>query len=362
MVRNIPHDIMHDLFEGIVPCEMKLLLTHLVTAKYLSIADLNDRIGRFDFGYTELSDKPSVLDDKVVKNPDQKIRQSASKMWLLAIFLPLLIGDLVPEDCTFWTLYTLLLRICSIAASWQISQDTISYLRVLIEEHHSKFKLLYPHKTIIPKMHYMVHYPSQILSYGPLIYSWTMRHEAKLSVLKRAARHGNFKNISYTVTKRNQHALCYHLNCGKPFLENVAECSKTFTEIPLVNESMELHAYITSLGLTLHSIVHPNWIKSDVLFLKKFAYVYLGNGEMYPKFGKVVDLYTFKSESKLIYAVRIQDCETLYFDSHFSAYAVEVLPSFSVSEICSLPVYPVLHSHKSFTTSETYLVLKQYIM
>ena len=119
-------------------------------------------------------------------------------MWTLAIYLPLLIGDLIPEDCEEWELFLVLFRICSIATSWEVKPDNIPYLRVLIEEHHSKFIQLYPEKNVIPKMHYMVHYPSQILKYGPLVCTWTMRHEAKLNVIKRSAYHGNFKNICYT--------------------------------------------------------------------------------------------------------------------------------------------------------------------
>ena len=34
---------------------------------------------------------------------------------------------------------------------------------MLIEEHHTE---LYPSKLIIPKMHFMVHFPQQILDYG----------------------------------------------------------------------------------------------------------------------------------------------------------------------------------------------------
>ena len=80
-----------------------------------------------------------------MRNPNQKIRQSASKMWLLAVTLPLLVGDMVPEGVEVWDLFILLLRISSICCSWQITPDTANYLGILIEEHHSKFKLLYPH-------------------------------------------------------------------------------------------------------------------------------------------------------------------------------------------------------------------------
>ena len=59
-------------------------------------------------------------------------------------------------------------------------------------------------------MHYMVHYPSQILALGPLVRSWTMRYEAKLSLLKQSGLMSNFKNVAQTVTKHHQGWLCYY--------------------------------------------------------------------------------------------------------------------------------------------------------
>ncbi len=50
VAENLPLDIMHDLFEGVVPYEMKLLITYLVNHKYFTIRMLNDRIKQFDFG------------------------------------------------------------------------------------------------------------------------------------------------------------------------------------------------------------------------------------------------------------------------------------------------------------------------
>ena len=62
---SLPHDIMHDLFEGVVPCEIKLLLVHLINSKCLTISVFNERLHLFDFGYTEISDKPSELDENI---------------------------------------------------------------------------------------------------------------------------------------------------------------------------------------------------------------------------------------------------------------------------------------------------------
>ena len=84
----IPHDIMHDLYEGVVPYELKLLILYCVQHNYFSIATLNDRIQRFDY----VIDKPSLIDHNLSKT-SSKIRQSASQMMSLAHKFPLLMGD-----------------------------------------------------------------------------------------------------------------------------------------------------------------------------------------------------------------------------------------------------------------------------
>ena len=41
----------------------------------------------------------------------------------------------------------------------------VADLRFNIQAHHTEFKRLYPEYNIIPKMHYMVHYPEMITRY-----------------------------------------------------------------------------------------------------------------------------------------------------------------------------------------------------
>ena len=73
------------------------------------------------------------------------------------------------------------------AMCWVHLQASIN-LAVYFEHLHQ----VYRNESVIPKMHFMVHFPEQMLRYGPLIHSWTMRHEAKLRVMKRAAKVSNF--------------------------------------------------------------------------------------------------------------------------------------------------------------------------
>ena len=99
VVTSLLHDIMHDLYEGVVPMEVKLLLEHCTSVcKYFSKDELNERLESFDFP----ENKPSSIDT----------RQSASQMMTLMRFLPLIIGDKVPSDDEYWNNFLLLIKIC----------------------------------------------------------------------------------------------------------------------------------------------------------------------------------------------------------------------------------------------------------
>ena len=44
---NLPHDIMHDLFKGVFPYELKLFLAYCLSSKYFMLGTLNERIVDF---------------------------------------------------------------------------------------------------------------------------------------------------------------------------------------------------------------------------------------------------------------------------------------------------------------------------
>lgn len=87
----------------------------------------------------------------------------AIQMWVLSVNLPLIIGDKIPEDSKEWECFLLLLDIVKLCTSRKVSKSHIGYLEVLIQIHHQLFVECYPNARIIPKMHYMVHLPKQIL-------------------------------------------------------------------------------------------------------------------------------------------------------------------------------------------------------
>ncbi len=89
-----------------------------------------------------------------------------------------------------------------------ITEGMTYYLKHLIVEHHSLFKELYPHKNLIPKHHYMLHYPRCIRMIGPLVHVWSMRCEAKHKFFKNSIK--NFKNITKSLALKHQYAIAFH--------------------------------------------------------------------------------------------------------------------------------------------------------
>ena len=151
-------------------------------------------------------------------------------MWCLARLLPLMIGHRVPEGDRHWSNFLLLLTIMDYLLAPVVLHDVTSFLRVLIDDHHTEFVALYSQCSVTPKFHYMVHYPKWIDWYimqceysllkrhklcrcGPLVRFWCMRYEAKHNYFKTLAQQIKcFKNIPKSLANHHQRLMCLYFN------------------------------------------------------------------------------------------------------------------------------------------------------
>ena len=59
MTESLTVDPMHDIFEGVVPYDVKLILHYIIyVLKLITLADLNDRIKNFNYGFYDKKNKP----------------------------------------------------------------------------------------------------------------------------------------------------------------------------------------------------------------------------------------------------------------------------------------------------------------
>ena len=83
-------------------------------------------------------------------------------MWVLACYLPILVGKYISADDEHWDNFLTLLHISDFILAPEITIDEVAYLKILIQEHLKLFTLLYPTNNIIPKQHYLIHTPHLI--------------------------------------------------------------------------------------------------------------------------------------------------------------------------------------------------------
>jgi hypothetical protein len=126
-------DIMHDILEGVLQLEMKLLLRQLIKNKDIDLTSINDKIRDFELGYIEVKDRPSNIDATSLNDDkDGKLGQSATQMWLLGRLFPIMFGRYVLEGDMYWSNFLKLLRIMDYLFSPVIYQEDFMYLKVSI--------------------------------------------------------------------------------------------------------------------------------------------------------------------------------------------------------------------------------------
>lgn len=93
--------------------------------------------------------------------------------------LPLIVGERIPESEPAWLLLLNLKDIVELVLSPVHTDSTICFLDSKIFEHRQRFQEVFTQERLIPKHHFLEHYPQLIKAFGRLVFLWTMRFEAK---------------------------------------------------------------------------------------------------------------------------------------------------------------------------------------
>jgi len=163
-----PSDIMHDCLEGIIPLTVELVLKQLYNEKLVTVKDLNESLL-----HTRLpvSDKPNSFSDNFFSGRCKIVGKASQKLELFLI-LPQLVDLTSVGSSAAWDVYITLRQCMDFIFSPVIEKDSLPFLASLIESYLLKFKSTFGPGNLIPKHHFMMHYPSQIEKFGPLRNLW----------------------------------------------------------------------------------------------------------------------------------------------------------------------------------------------
>ena len=80
-------------------------------------------------------------------------------MWMLSRYLPLMVGNKIPEDNAYWMHFIEVTEILDYILAPTVRQHTPNSLANAISISLLDFQQLYPDASFLPKMHYMTHIP-----------------------------------------------------------------------------------------------------------------------------------------------------------------------------------------------------------
>lgn len=135
-------DVMHDLFEGICHYNICHILKYYISeVKIISLETLNNRKQNFNYGTIEIGNNSHPIEKHHLLN--FHLKMSAREMMCFINFLPLIIGDLIPNNDDVWLFFLNFLEIIEILMSHKLTQDLISRLKRLIKQHNLNYVTLF---------------------------------------------------------------------------------------------------------------------------------------------------------------------------------------------------------------------------
>ncbi|XP_065888107.1 uncharacterized protein [Dysidea avara] len=349
---------MHIILEGSLELCMRLLLIYLIfEEKAFSLDILNNRIHQFNYGHSDKQNKPSKLQRKHLAT-DSYLKQSASQMWCLARYLPFLIGTLVCEDNDHWENFLTLLSIMDYVFAPLLTSAKADYIAAATEDFLSDFVDLYPHRRLIPKMHYMIHLSTWIKRAGPLCNIWCMRYEAKHSYFKRISQVcRNFKNVAKTLADHHQQYMCYHMS-DHMYLRAKLEYNKDQdSTVGSLEYKEKLLAASFEVSINTNTVVYRNTkITIDGVRYHKDMAVILEFDNNLPSFGKIMEIIVTCEEVLFVTSA----LHTVMYHHHFHGYEVLGTSEITVRRQQTLSTYHPLAVSKPYGMQRKTMICLKY--
>jgi hypothetical protein len=215
----------------------------------------------------------------------------------------------------------MLLDIADIIFAPSVTTGLTGFLSHLISDHHTHFvKLFGDDKRLMPKHHFMVHYPSCIIESGPPVRYWCMRFGARHRFFKDLGRlsHG-YKNICQTLANRFQLSLAsFLLNAGALKSHVQVGLCKDVLVRSLGDEVAEVICCAVHIGL--HDIIYlANWVTVGHYTFQKQTVVVTDIVDGLPLFGIVHKILALANDVWFV----LSCLKTMAFDEHFHSYVIE---------------------------------------
>lgn len=327
VTKCLVQDFMHVMLEGVLPLETRAFLRYVILEEHLvTRTQLNHLIKSFDYGHLKKDCPSEILDDHL----DSSLKQNSLQHLALGHVLPFLLKPLVESHegaLERLNLLVTLLQICNLCLCYEFRVDDIALLEHMIMKHHTCFKLLYPETRLTPKFHYMIHFPSQTVNFGPPRFQWCLRYEGTHLYFKRLMQVVLcYKNPPLTMcnrfsARRTVQLLSFRKHHASNLLDLGDSVSKTGRIVSLQDYPFldVLRAALPALTPNDSVMIVQSVTVKGTLYREHCVILIRRETDDFPQFGRVKSVVVFGHEKVLLY----QPLETLFFEQSLDAYKVE---------------------------------------
>lgn len=321
IIQQTRQDIMHIILEGTAPLEIKSVLHHLVQSGLIDLDYVNSAILGFPSSPLDVKDRPAPISLSTLMSSDGKLKQSSGQILVLLRILPFVLESV--EDNAYVHLIHELIEIVHIVFAPVLTLATVSRLKSLIENHLKHWRDLLPEHNITPKQHYLIHLPSQIRSFSPMVRHMCMRFESKHCLFKQWISKLNFKNIFKSLVNQNQiYESCQNVD---PSIHPISSNEREMGPVSEVKDLQYLQGKLRDfLGYDeVNHAVSVKWLvinSNKYIIQKSVILANVVNGNI-PEFGLVRNIYLVDS---MLYCLEYQPFQTIHFVRNVMAYQVEV--------------------------------------
>ena len=195
--------------------------------------------------------------------------------------------------------------------------------------------------SLKPKNHFIAHYITVMLLFGPLFLLATYRFEAKHKEGKQAARQScSNVNLAKTVAKRMQLTQSYRLFSYKDN-NDVEVGNGTLMEKNSLPYFEKIKFQLQNLPNNIYTV---EWAKADECLFKPGFIIAITSFNIctMPSFGEIVNCFI---DGGMLFFI-VSDYKTLDFERHICAYEIESTDNYSVISYNFLEHYRRYHVNK----------------
>lgn len=229
---GMPPCLGHDLFRGVFETDIQEILNVYVSNNCFTWPAFIARCNKIQKKFKGTI-FPAISNGKSIGSMHQN--------WCLIAVLPIILKDFkkVVKKGELWELILVIVEITRIVTSHKLFKSQVDLLRYRIATYFNlRGKCLT--SRMVPKSHYLMHYPEMFEKFGPLINQWTLHFEHKHGTFKHIMnRAKNFKNPCKLMLERHQYqqTILFGQRSSMKLISNTSfENEEILKEIPELTE------------------------------------------------------------------------------------------------------------------------------